>query len=85
MACPSGNAFYVVDQLKKWHASVVIERAPLNTPYNSPIFPIPLRDENKKIIGMKRLVIDPRPLNAQLIDEVDRMEVPPIQALFSCF
>jgi hypothetical protein len=71
---PQVLAPFVRKQLHDWFTVGTIKLAPFGTRFNMPIFPIPERRDGE-IIGIKRLVSDPRPLNAQLVED-DKMEIP---------
>jgi hypothetical protein len=65
--------------IQEWLTDKIIERAPVDTTFNTPIFPIPKKDsEGNKTLC--RLCLDYRPLNALLPD--DSFPLPRISDIF---
>ena len=78
---PQAVSPMMTERVNDWLTCGVIKFAPLNNPYNCPIFPIFDRDQlTKAILGIQRIVIDPRPINALITG--DRFPVPIVTDIF---
>jgi transposase InsO family protein len=69
--------------LQRWFEMGRIVRAPPNCPFNSPLLPVPKKDENGRMTGV-RLCIDVRNLNKQL-EQNDRFLLPHIPDVLATF
>lgn len=73
----------VTDILRRWQQMGRITRAPANCPFNSPLLPVPKKDEQGRMTGV-RLCIDVRNLNKHL-EQNDRFLLPHIPDVLSTF
>ena len=77
---PEAAHKHMNERVTDWLRFGIVKKAPPNTRYNCPIFPIFDRDMvTKRITGVQRIVIDPRPINHQITG--DRFPVPVVKEI----